>query len=103
MCPFDGRYSLKIPPCAIKAYLTVYFFVCSSTGDLHDVSDPGESESQQECMRMKWENLSKDLNTKMQLLFNTMQEEQLGSVHEKMINASTREHTDIIFDLALIL
>lgn len=63
-----------------------------SAGDLKDVSDPGESEimsvSQQECMRMKWENLSKDLNTKLQLLFNTVQEEHLSSVR---VNANKRQ------------
>ncbi|KAF4071108.1 hypothetical protein AMELA_G00281340 [Ameiurus melas] len=56
-----------------------------SAADLQDMSDPGESASvsEQDCMRMKWENLSKDLNTKLQLLFNTMQEEQLSSVYQR--------------------
>lgn len=58
-----------------------------SAADLQDMSDPGESASvsEQDRMRMKWENLSKDLNTKLQLLFNTMQEEQLSSVRDKSI------------------
>ncbi|MCJ8743979.1 hypothetical protein PDJAM_G00100910, partial [Pangasius djambal] len=56
-----------------------------SAENLQDMLDLGESESvsEQDCMRMKWENLSKDLNTKLQLLFNTMQEEQLSSVYQR--------------------
>lgn len=64
------------------------------------------SVSEQDCMRMKWENLSKDLNTKLQLLFNTMQEEQLSSVHNQtnpdilirtLHSVSPCEHVNIIF------
>ncbi|KAI5615121.1 nesprin-1 isoform X2 [Silurus asotus] len=56
-----------------------------SAGDLQDVTDAGESVNvtEQDCMRIKWENLSKDLNTKMQLLLNTMQEEQLSLVYPR--------------------
>lgn len=82
VCPPDGCHSLKIPlysVCALKQADLVFH----SAANPEDVSDPGKSGSgsEQDGMRMKWENLSKDLNTKLQLLFNTMQEEQLSSVH----------------------
>ncbi|KAF5900062.1 nesprin-1-like isoform X2, partial [Clarias magur] len=50
-----------------------------------DLQDAGESASanEQDCMIMKWENLNKDLNTKLQLLVNTMQDEQLSSVYQR--------------------
>ncbi|TSR99415.1 Nesprin-1 [Bagarius yarrelli] len=54
-----------------------------SAADLEDVSDPGESGKEQDGMKIKWENLSKDLNTKLQLLLNTMQDEQLSSVYQR--------------------
>lgn len=64
---------------------------CRSAATLPDASDPDEGVNEnvggceQDGMRMKWENLSKDLNTKLQLLFNTMQAEQLSSVRCKYI------------------
>ncbi|XP_060722109.1 nesprin-1 isoform X2 [Tachysurus vachellii] len=60
-----------------------------SAANCQDMSDPGESTSlstsgnEQGDMRMKWENLNKDLNTKLQFLFNTMQDEQLSSVYQR--------------------
>ncbi|XP_062858462.1 nesprin-1 isoform X4 [Trichomycterus rosablanca] len=52
-----------------------------SAVDLKDLLE--QSESAQDLMTVRWENLNKDLNTKMQLLLNTMQEDQLSSVFQR--------------------
>lgn len=74
---------MTVPIC-----LLCFFYICHSHSAA-DLPDAGESASEQDCMIIKWENLNKDLNTKLQLLVNTMQDEELSTVrhkHAMMIN-----------------
>lgn len=51
--------------------------------DQWDSAEHAESVNGHNHMNVRWDNLSKDLNAKMQLLLNTVQQEQLSSVHLK--------------------
>ncbi|XP_037393333.1 nesprin-1 isoform X3 [Pygocentrus nattereri] len=52
-----------------------------SAVDLQD--SPEHAESAQNHMSVKWDNLSKDLTAKLQLLLNTVQQEQLSLVYQR--------------------
>ncbi|XP_022518839.2 nesprin-1 isoform X7 [Astyanax mexicanus] len=54
-----------------------------SAGDLQDSTEHSESGSAQNHMSVKWDNLSTDLNAKLQLLLNTIQQEQLSLVYQR--------------------
>lgn len=70
----------------VQYKLIMSFFLHRSPAELSEGNDGQgtDSISTSNQMRVRWENLSKDLNNKLQLSLNTMEQTQCNTVHNQL-------------------